>query len=186
MAAITIFINFSWETASVIFSSMFGLGFSQANFIRFSWFFFDIFILAIFLYKFKKDPNNIKPLYPYLLLYCVLTILFFCCFKYLKHGMVISAFIIDGHMEMMFWKNKRKFDPSNRLLIGVFKILGDLFAGIFYCTLHYVAGLLAIVALTFDVLYIIYAVKEKKIIRKFRKFFQKTFPVFSLRLNTLI
>ena len=76
--------------------------------------------------------------------------------------MVISAFIIDAHMEVLFWKNRKKLDPSNRLIIGIAKITGDFFAGFYYGRSHFVVSILAVIAFLFDVMYIVYAINERK------------------------
>lgn len=158
----TIFINFSWETASIVLSTINGLGFSQANFIRFSWFFFDILIILL-LYVKNKEKTAFKKYFVFYTLFCLfLSTFFFLCFTKFKYGMVISAFIIDAHMEVLFWKNRKKLDPSNRLIIGIFKILGDIFAGLYYSVNQPIVLILAIVACVFDVMYIAYAIKEKK------------------------
>lgn len=160
----TLWINFSWEAASVIYSFEGGFHLSaQGDFIRFSWFFFDLFILFCFFQKNKFSKSNLLALIGYLSIFVVLAPLFFYSFIYHELGMPITAFIIDALMEIFFWFHRKKLDPSNRLLIGITKILGDLFAGIYYGPVHPVVVVLACVAFCFDVLYIIFAIKERKL-----------------------
>lgn len=161
---LTLWINFSWETASIIFSVREGLDvFSRAHFIRLSWFLFDIFILWFFLKKNKFFLRKIPMLLCYLSLFFVLTVFFFWSFGYSNYGMPITAFIIDALMEIFFWFYRKRLDPCNRLAIGITKILGDFFAGIYYGPTHPVVVVLACVAFFFDVLYIIYAIKERQL-----------------------
>lgn len=161
---LTLWINFSWETASIIFSAGEGFDiFTQAHFIRFSWFFFDIFILCLHFKKKNFFSGKKLSLLGYLTVFCVLTALFFYSFNYSKYGMPITAFIIDALMEIFFWFYRKNLDPCNRLAIGITKILGDFFAGIYYGHAHPVVVVLACVAFFFDVLYIIYAVKERQL-----------------------
>lgn len=160
IASITIFINLAWEVASVIFSYSVGLKLSRANIIRFTWFFLDIFILMLFIYKFKKNPDNHKHLYPYLIFFVFITTLFLLGFVYTESVMVISAFFIDAHMEFMFYKDRKQLDPANRLLIGFFKILGDTFALIYYFNSHFTVPIFGAIALIFNILYVLYGFKE--------------------------
>ena len=160
---VTLWINFSWETASIIYSVNQGFDiFDQGHFIRFSWFFFDLFILYIF---FKKSDfsKKIPCLVLYFSLFFILTPTFFYSFNNIEFGMPITAFIIDALMEIFFWFGRKKLDPSNRLQVGICKILGDLFAGIFFGPVHTVVVILACTAFFFDVLYIIFAIKEKQL-----------------------
>ena len=158
----SLWINLSWESASVIHSFNKGFNiFDQGHFIRFSWFFFDLFILYVFLKKNKFSKKNLF-FAGYLSIFFTLTPFFFYAFNYIEFGMPITAFIIDALMEVFFWCHRKKLDPSNRLLISITKILGDLFAGIFYGPVHPTVIVLASIAFFFDVLYIIYALKERK------------------------
>lgn len=159
----SLWINFSWETASIIRSFQKGFNlFSQGHFIRFSWFVFDIFILWCFFEKNDFFRKKKLPLFGYITAFLILTTFFLCSFNF-EYGMPITAFIIDALMEVLFWFQRKKFDPANRLAIGVTKILGDLFAGIYYGSVHPTVIVLACIAFFFDVLYIIYAVKEKQL-----------------------
>ena len=161
---LTLWINFSWETASIIYSVREGLDvFSRAHSIRLSWFLFDIFILWFFLKKNNFFLRKMHVLLCYLSLFSVLTVFFFWSFGYSNYGMPITAFIIDALMEIFFWFYRRRLDPCNRLTIGITKILGDLFAGIYYGPTHPIVVILACVAFFFDVLYIIYAVRERQL-----------------------
>lgn len=165
ISSTTIFINLSWETASVIsYICDYGLyfGFTRSSFIRYSWLLLDILIVLLFNHKHRKNPKYKKYFCFYTLFYFCFVTLFFLCFEKLKYGMVISAFIIDAHMEILFWKNRKKLDPSNRLTIAILKILGDFFAGMYYGRSHIVVFILAVVAFVFDVMYIIYAVREQR------------------------
>ncbi len=188
ISATTIFVNLSWEVASIIAYVMdygFGAGFTRTSFIRYSWFIIDILILIIFFSKCKKN-NKLKLFYPYSLLFICLSGIFFLCFKYLEYGMVISAFIIDAHMEVLFWKNRKKLDPCNRLAIAVLKIFGDFFAGMYYGRSHIVVFLLAVVAFVFDVMYIVYAIKEQKAHPEIKEHFHNELTLFYENLKARI
>lgn len=184
ISTLTVMINFAWEIASVFYSNF--DSFSRANFIRFSWFFFDIFIFLLLCFKVKNKLVKKKTFYRYLIVLFVLMPIFYYCFKNINYGMTISAFVIDAHMEFMFWKNRRRLDPSNRLRIGIAKILGDFFAGLYYSTIHISAAILGVVALIFDVLYIIYAIKEQRQQPEIAENFKNNLSQFILDCNSIV
>lgn len=181
ISATTIFINLAWETASIVLYVIdYGLeiNFNRASFIRYSWFILDIFIFILYYHKTKLSQNSKKTLYFYITFYLFLAIIFFLCFNHFEYGMPISAFIIDAHMEILYWKNRKELDPANRLTISIFKILGDFFAGMYYGRCHWFVFILAVVAFVFDVMYIVFAVKEKKSHPEIKEHFQKELSLF--------
>ena len=160
MPKISLFTNFAWEVASIIVLN--DAFFSQGGYIRFAWFLFDVLILLTVLKKkYALKDLKIRSIF-FFFSWFALMVFFVEGFKFGKLFMPISAFIIDAGMEVCFWFQRKKLDPSLRLVIGVSKILGDFFAGIYYGYYDYLIIPLAIVAFVFDVLYIIFAVKELK------------------------
>lgn len=183
----TLWINFSWETASIIYSVKEDFNiFSQGHFIRFSWFFFDLFILYVFFKKNNFLKSRKLTLVAYLSIFFILTPFFFCSFNYNEYGMPITAFVIDACMEIFFWIFRKQLDPSNRLTIGITKILGDLLAGIYYGSAHPVVVVLACVALFFDVLYIIYAVREKRLYPEIDARFKENKNIFMKKIKVFL
>lgn len=76
--------------------------------------------------------------------------------------MPVSAWVIDVEMAFMFWIHRKKFDPSLRIYIGLAKLFGDIFAGIYCSPIHYSIVILAIISFVLNVMYVAYAVKELK------------------------
>jgi hypothetical protein len=156
----TLAINFSWETASVIYSVLNNISFSNANFIRFAWFFLDVLIVIAFFNK--KHFNKKVCLLKFSLLYIVLCVLFIFIFITTETGMVISSFIIDIHMAFMFFVFRKHLDPSLRMQIATFKLIGDVSAGLSYSFLNTAIPILSSGSFILNLLYLIYAINEKK------------------------
>lgn len=156
----TLIINFSWETASVILSFATDASPSRMNFIRFSWFIFDIFILSALFYK---DYDNKKSrLTKSTILWTVITIFFVWLFFTTDKGMLISSFAIDIHMAFMFFYFRKRLDPSLRTHIAATKLIGDICACISYGVFHIAVPIMAFGSFVFNTLYFLYAIKEKQ------------------------
>lgn len=167
----TLIINFSWETASVILSFCTDLSPSRTNFIRFSWFILDIFIISALFYKDynKKKIRLIKTT----ILWIIITVFFVWLFFATKNGMLISSFAIDVHMAFMFFCFRKHLDPSLRTHIAVFKLIADICACISYGFFHIAVPIMAFGSFIFNSLYLAYAIEERRNLPSVDKAFQQ-------------
>lgn len=160
MPIVSLTINFSWETASIIKSCIDGLSITRGNFIRFSWFLLDILIIIVF-YKKQQQVDVKRNKFKFCVLsWAVLTTVFALLFFFTEYGMPVSSFIIDIHMAIMFFCYRKHLDPSNRVFIAAAKLLGDICAWLAYGDVHYSIVVLGAGSFIFNTLYILYAIKE--------------------------
>ena len=148
-----VLVNFSWEIASVILPT---------NFLRQVWFFFDIFIIAL-IFKKQNLKQNKKRFFSYLFFLTVCTIIFYYIFKSNTLILPISSFFIDTVMAIIFLIQKKKIDATNRITISIMKFLGDFFVWIYYSQFHPSISVMAAITFICNIIYIIYAFKEKKV-----------------------
>ena len=158
---ISLLVNFAWEVASI-----FELGGSYLNhgsFGRFAWLIFDIAIVFSVYFKNKHLPDFGKKAIRWIILWFVLTAMFYTGFKSHELFMPYSAFVIDIEMAILFFVQRKKLDPSLRIYIAATKLMGDILAGL-YCSIaiHYGIAVITIGSFVFNVLYLIYAVREAK------------------------
>ena len=175
MPKISLFVNFAWEVASVLVIR--GSYLDQGGIIRLAWLIFDVVILVTVFLKNKSLPDFKEKLLRISVPWIVLTVFFAIGFENSELFMPISAFIIDAGMEVCFWMYRRRIDPSLRLYIGISKILGDFLAGMYYGRYHISVVILAVVAFIFDVLYIVYAINEKRNNRDINSAFKANFQL---------
>lgn len=158
---ISLLANLAWEVAS-----LFELGGSYNNhgsYGRFMWLVFDILILLAVYLKNKSLPDFNKKAIRWSIAWLVLTVAFYIGFNTHELFMPFSAFAIDIEMAVLFFVQRKKLDPSLRVYIALTKLVGDILAGL-YCSvaIHYGIAVIAVGSLIFNVLYLIYAVKELK------------------------
>ena len=65
-------------------------------------------------------------------------------------------------MAIIFLIQRKKIDSGNRVLIGVFKFLGDAFVWVYFASFHPSISVLAAITFICNIVYIVYAVKEAK------------------------
>ncbi len=79
----------------------------------------------------------------------------------ISNGMLISCFIIDFLMALYFLIDRRKLSPKLKITIGVTKLIGDSFAGLYYSPYSYVVWVLACLVFICNIIYLILCIKEK-------------------------
>ncbi len=160
MPGLALLTNFAWEVASIF--EIEGRFSYQAGYIRLAWFVFDVFILIAAYKKNYKLPNFKRKFICWFIPWLLLTVIFTIGFKSGELFMPVSAWVIDVEMAFMFWIHRKKFDPSLRIYIGLAKLFGDIFAGIYCSPIHYSIVILAIISFVLNVMYVAYAAKELK------------------------
>ena len=174
--------NFAWEVASIF--EFEGSYRNHGSFGRFLWLVFDILIVISVYIKYKNSPDFRKKSILWGTSWLALTLVFYFGFKTHELFMPFSAFAIDIEMAILFYVQRKKLDPSLRLHIGLTKLVGDVLAGL-YCSIAinpYIA-IIATGSFIFNVLYVIYAVKELKSNPEVNDNFKNNFKLFIKNLN---
>lgn len=158
---ISLLANFAWEVASIF--ELKGSYLNHGSFGRFCWLIFDIFIVIAVYLKYKNSSDFKKKAVIWGTSWLALTLAFYIGFTSHELFMPFSAFAIDIEMAILFYVQRKKLDPSLRIQIAVTKLIGDVLAGL-YCSLaiHYAIAVIALASFVFNVLYLIFALKEKK------------------------
>lgn len=158
---ISLLANFAWEVASIF--ELKGSYANHGSFGRFLWLIFDIAIIISVYLKNKSSPDFNKKALRWGISWLVLTIIFYIGFNVHELFMPFSAFVIDIEMAILFFLQRKKLDPSLRVYIAVTKLVGDILAGL-YCSIaiHHGIAVIMVGSFIFNVLYLIYAIKEVK------------------------
>lgn len=156
---IAVCLNFAWETLALIGSIMLGR-FSSALYIHISWFTLDLVMVLLYLFHETKIHENKVEKCRFLVAY----LLFAACLAgmFLSGYMLESCFIIDFIMAVsfvLFIVYERS--PKSRLLylIGILKLLGDLFAWQYYKNKDFV-NLIGICVLLCNIGYMLILLKK--------------------------
>lgn len=153
--------NISWEIISVLNDIVEGY-FSIIFIFHLFWFLLDLTILISYILVYKKR----KLIIIYILLITIFSLSLYYIFK-LDNGMLLSSFILDLSMAVsyifFFYKNNFK---NNIIIYGIIfcKLLGDLFAWLFYRNFMNIINYIGIIVLILNVLcFFIYYYKNKTI-----------------------
>ena len=147
-------LNFSWEI--IAFNHNRGTVWGH-----YFWLFLDIVIVYI---NYKYLNNRCKK-NQYLLLIAVCICSFYFIFK-LKSGMLISSFIIDLEMAVIFLLSIKKISPHFKILIAITKFLGDVFAGIYYFEYSKIIAVIAVIVFICNSVYLFLCIKEYLLLGK--------------------
>lgn len=79
----------------------------------------------------------------------------------LPSGMLMSVFIIDLIMVVEYVGCVKHISNHGKLSIAVFKLLGDLFAWLFYCKQSIFVGIVGAVVLLLNLFYLAYCMEER-------------------------
>lgn len=157
----SVLLNFAWEFLSIIDLIRWKSVGLQAWYIRGIWFVLDIPILYLCYKKmnmYTTDKFFKKNFFPTL----IVLVLVYAVLYQLPNGILISSFIINLRMEILFFTRRKKLDSTNRVPIAILKLFGSIFTGIYYSVASPLIPFLIIPAITFDVMYVVYAIKEKR------------------------
>ena len=147
-----VLVNYSLEIAAVV---------NHSNFIGFSWFVLDSLIVYLILTK-QDIKHNKRKCLSYLSFLIVLTIIFYLVFRNGGIPVTVASFLIDMTMAVSFVLQFKHIDPSNRVLIGLLKFLGDACVWIAYADIHFSVTLFSSIAFVCNIIYLIFAVREAK------------------------
>lgn len=168
-----VLVNFSWEIASVV---------NPTTIYRQIWFFFDIFIVAL-IFKKQNLIKEKKRLLSYLVFMAGCTVAFYFIFKNNDLLLPISSFFIDTAMAIIYLIQRKKIEPANRIVIGVFKFLADAFVWVYHAGFHPSVSFFAAITFVCNIVYIVYAVKEAKEHPEIRLEFKERIKYISSKIN---
>lgn len=79
----------------------------------------------------------------------------------LPGGMLLSSYVIDLVIAVEYVARIRHISPPGKLPIAIFKLLGDLFAWLFYCKQSIFVGIVGAVVLLLNLFYLAYCMEER-------------------------
>ena len=156
----SICLNFSWETLALGGSILYRSSLNVLA-IHVSWFSLDLVMIVLFLFYETRIKENIKQKLVLLFSYVTFIICFLLLF--LNGYMLLLSFFIDLIMAVDFFRYIifKKFNYSKILyFIGIFKLLGDVFAWLYYKN-NFGIMPIGIIVLVFNIVYIILVMIKK-------------------------
>ena len=144
-------LNFGWETIALFCVS-------KGNvWGHIFWFGLDLVIVYIS-YKFLNSDNQRKI---YIASIFAMTIILFFIFK-IEGGMLYSVFAIDLIMAVCYLVWRKQMSPHFKIPVAITKLIGDLFAGIFYAKESKFVAIVAVAVFLCNVSYLIFCIVEYK------------------------
>ena len=146
---IAVVFNFAWEFNALVMNGHWG---------HYVWLTLDVIILAFALITVREKKFIISDFIFILISLIVFNVIFWT----LSWGMLISSFVIDLTMAIGFYVRRKYLLHDGKIVIGIIKLLGDLFAWIYYSKFTVVVAIIGAVVFAFNLLYVMYAIKEYK------------------------
>lgn len=79
----------------------------------------------------------------------------------LPGGMLLSSYVIDLVIAVEYVARIRHISPHGKLPIAIFKLLGDLFAWLFYCKQSIFVGIIGAAVFLLNLFYLAYCMEER-------------------------
>ncbi len=143
-------LNFAWEAIALKNSAGNDLG-------HILWFSLDVVIVYIS-YKYLDD-KKMKIIYVGMI--CAFIVLLNYIFE-ISDGMLISVFVIDIIMAVVYLLRIKKISPYLKIHIAVTKLIGDTFAGLFYAEEMKLIAVIALLVFVCNTVYLILCIIEYK------------------------
>lgn len=140
-------LNFAWEINAIVVSNGF--------WAHILWGVLDVFIIFYNVYS-LNIPKRVYYLIA-LIVSCVLLNNVF----HLPSGMLVSVFAIDLYMAISFLIDRKKLLSKGKIIIAIFKLLGDLAAAIYYSPSSIIVFIIAVFVLVVNSIYLFYCVCSK-------------------------
>lgn len=141
-------LNFGWEACA--------LQYSKGLWGHMLWLSLDMVIVYYgfrYLLTLKSKMLYVGSIY---LLILVLSYVFT-----LADGMLISVFVIDVIMALLFLLNRKKLSHKMKVPIAVTKLLGDAFAGLHYASELPIIRIMAVFVLLCNLIYLYLCIRER-------------------------
>ena len=89
----------------------------------------------------------------------------------IDRGLFVSSFVIDLIMAIVYLLQRNKMSPHLKISISITKLLGDLFAGLYYFKGAKLVAIIAVIVFVCNVIYLLlniieYKTTDKKIATK--------------------
>jgi len=164
---IAVCLNFAWETVA-LGGSLLNQNFSSVLIIHTAWFALDCIIIFLFYcYETKiKENRKEKVVFAWAYIICVVCLVIL----FLNGYMLLSCFVIDLIMAvsfLVFLISKPIYIGWNIYAVGVFKLLGDLFAWRYYRDV-FLVDYIGIAVLAWNIFYLLTLVVKTYIEHKQR------------------
>ncbi len=143
-------LNFAWEFIALNLTK-------GINFGHISWFALDLFIVFIG-YRFLVERKRKA-------IYLTAILIFVILLKYifsLNNGMLISVFVIDLIMAIVYLVQIKQMSPYLKIPVAATKLIGDLFAGLFYFKELKLVAVITVLVFICNSLYLFLCIKEYK------------------------
>lgn len=143
-------LNFAWEMIALYLTR-------GSNWIHVSWFTLDLFIVFIG-YRFLVERKR-------KVIYLTAILIFVILLKYifnLNNGMLISVFIIDLIMAIVYLVQIKQMSPYLKIPVAATKLIGDLFAGLFYFKELKLVAVIAVIVFLCNLVYLVLCIIEYK------------------------
>lgn len=140
-------LNFSWEICALLESN----GFWGHTL----WLLLDVGIVLLSFRCIREKKKRI--------LYAVSVICVFVALKYIfsmQLGMLFSVFVIDLIMAIYFLLERKKLSGKLKISIAFMKLLGDIFAGVYYAQASYFVGIIALLVFFLNTSYLYLCIGE--------------------------
>ena len=154
-------LNFAWETVALATSILNHVAFVVLA-IHIAWFSLDLIMVFLFLFFEDKHSNTLSAKLLFLSSYLICIVALILLFD--NSYMLLSSFVIDLIMAVAFvcFLFKQKLSSFLHVfLIGSFKLLGDLFAWLFYFD-NQLIPIIGCLVLIFNIAYLVLLVLKTK------------------------
>ncbi len=142
-------LNLAWELNALLLYHHYG---------HIIWSGLDIMIFVLNLRNLKRHEKHRQ--YIYILYVTVAAATIYGVFK-LPSGMLISSYTLDLIMAIEYVVCAKEISVHGKLPIAIFKLLGDLFAWLFYCKQSIFVGIVGAVVLLLNLFYLAYCMEER-------------------------
>lgn len=150
--------NFAWGINALLIS--------HGNYGHILWTGLDI---AIFLHNLRRLSGKKQRIYYGVLLLGFIGILYGIFHIFTGDGQLISAFIIDLIVSLEFVLLGKVIAQQGKMLIGILRLLGDLFAWLFCLRQSLLVGVLGGLVLFLNLFYLAYCLEQRSTLSKRRK-----------------
>lgn len=141
-------LNLSWEICAIVVSG--------GYWGHIAWLGLDCIILFLGFSFLEKKSQKVRFLMKIVVFTIVLSAFFIPV-----NGMLLSSFAIDLIMAISFFINRKGLSPILKIPIAVTKLLGDVFAWIYYGPNNAIIMVIGIIVFMFNVYYLFYCIDEK-------------------------
>ena len=143
-------LNLAWELNALLLYHHYG---------HIIWSGLDIMIFVLNLRNLKRHGKHRQ--YIYYILYVIVAAATIYGVLKLPSGMLISSYTLDLIMAIEYVVCAKEISVHGKLPIAIFKLLGDLFAWLYYCKQSIFVGIIGAAVLLLNLFYLAYCMEER-------------------------